>query len=105
MIGFYDFDTDVDGITTAVRKASAWVDEHSVDVVNIETVVVADAIKPTPMASLMPGAGAIVSRWFVRVWYRSHKTLPIPGSVGSTSVKSDMRWQGGDEKPFKMSDV
>ena len=89
MIGFYDFDVDSDdSLTKAVRTANALIDEHGVDVVNIETVIVSESIKPTPMASLVSGAGAIASSQCISVWYRAEKSLPPPSTIGAPGTKS-----------------
>lgn len=107
MIGFYDFDPDANGsIAGAVRQVSAWVDQHSVNVVNIETIVLPQSVRTTPAASIMPAqVGAIASRQVVRVWYQADKTIPAPAMPFDTYATPNTRSFFDEKPPIKMGEV
>lgn len=88
MIGFYDFApriTDVGGffklpvaeqLAEPLKRASEWVDEHSVEVMNIETVLLPNIHSPGEEGSgdpILMTSGDFATAWYqiVRVWYRS----------------------------------
>ncbi len=66
--------TTVGSFEDAVMRANRWVDERSVDVINVETVVLPemhseDGTTDTELTT----SGEMRSQWyqFVRVWYRT----------------------------------
>ena len=88
MYGFYDFVPVVkekagffkmplmEQLAEPLERANAWIKEHKVNVVNIETVVLPNIHSPHEEGSTDPclvTSGEFQTAWyqFVRVWYKS----------------------------------
>ncbi len=67
------FTTEMESFQQALDAANAWIGEHSVEVINIETVVLPEIWREdgTTDTSLTT-SGEMMSSWhqFIRVWYR-----------------------------------
>ncbi|MGO8672617.1 MAG: hypothetical protein ACLQVD_14780 [Capsulimonadaceae bacterium] len=88
MIDFYDFEPGNDGsLASPLRSANAWIKLHNVNVINVETVLVPESIKPKHAPGIQPSRysfrlmteeGTIASHQVIRLWYHVERS-----SVGS----------------------
>ncbi|MFT7639970.1 MAG: hypothetical protein ACI9G1_001708 [Pirellulaceae bacterium] len=76
----------------AVMTANEWIEEHSIDIVNMETVVLPNVWSRFEEGTTDPSLGTSgdsPSHWhqFVRVWYRAN--VPIPKDAPPVRAESN----------------
>ena len=98
MIAFHDFIpqrqgkrllgvvTDYENLHELVTRVNLWIEQHHIDVLNVETVVVTNLQKETeasPKTQMDSQGGATSAYQIVRVWY--HQTVEVEAAyIGQT---------------------
>jgi len=85
MLGFYDFvpqqigkngllqQPEMESLADTLARANQWIEEHSVTVMNVETVVLPNIHSRIEEGSTDPLIGAGQRNWvhqFIRIWFR-----------------------------------